>query len=202
MVESIVACTEHQGNDTPHIHGLLAVVTPYQYKSLLEIRDLITRDISEFDRIKRFIENMCREDHYDNDTHQASIDSIEQAKKDGLAGAVHIRLSSKPAFLQQCLPDESPSLWGHEKPDETRLRKDAMTYKSNFEKHTQFVFSHVQHHWHHEKDGVRTPHAYCRKTCMKTRKGLSIKKRCGEEICKQDFPKTRQLNLIPRIICP
>ena len=77
MAESLVACTEHQGNDTPHIHGLMAVVTPYQYKTLLEIRDLIEHDMTEFDRIKRFIENMCREDHFDNEAHQASLPSLE-----------------------------------------------------------------------------------------------------------------------------
>ena len=58
-------------------------------------------------------------------------------------------------------------------------------------------------HWHHEKGGVRTPHAYCRKTGFKNRKViLSKKKRGCEEVCKQGFPKTRQLNLIPRVICP
>ena len=114
MAESLVACTEHQGNDTPHIHGLMAVATPYQYKTLLEIRDLIEHDMSEFDRIKRFIENMCREDHFDNETHQSSIPSLEKAKSEGLAGAPHVRLASKPAFLQQSLLSKQPSLWDKE----------------------------------------------------------------------------------------
>ena len=119
MAESLVACTEHQGNDTPHIHGLMAVVCPYQYKTLLEIRDLIQHDMTEFDRIKRFIENMCQEDHFDNEAHQASLPSLEKAKSKGLAGASHIRLSAKPSFLQpRCMPATQPSLW------ETNMQKD------------------------------------------------------------------------------
>ena len=29
MAESLAAATEHQGNDTPHIHGIMALSTPY-----------------------------------------------------------------------------------------------------------------------------------------------------------------------------
>ena len=38
------------------------------------------------------------------------------------------------------------------------VESDAKSYRESFEGHAQFVFSHVQHHWHHEKDGVRVPH--------------------------------------------
>ena len=78
MAEALVSCTGHQGNDTPHIHGLLAVVSPYQYKTLLEIRDFIKKDMREFDRIKRFIENMCREDHFDNEAYRSSLPRLDQ----------------------------------------------------------------------------------------------------------------------------
>jgi len=112
MAESLAACTEHQGNDTPHIHGLMAVACPYQYKTLLEIRELIERDVTEVDRIQRFIQHMCREDHYDDDAHQQSLASLEKAKNDGLAGSPHIRISDKPSFLlPRRMPGTQPSLW-------------------------------------------------------------------------------------------
>ena len=83
------------------------------------------------------------------------------------------------------------------------VRRDAKKYKEKFEEHAQFVFSHVQHHWHALQDGVRVPLPYCRKTCMKHGKGAAKKRRQGcMEICKQDFPKTRRLNLVPRVLCP
>ena len=86
--------------------------------------------------------------------------------------------------------------------DEELLRDDAKDYKENFEEHAQYVFSHVQHHWHHEKDGVRIPHAYCRKAGFKIGKAMMKKRACCEEVCKQDFPKTRRLNSVGRVICP
>ena len=52
------------------------------------------------------------------------------------------------------------------------IESDAKEYKDNFERHAQFVFSRVQHHWHHEQDGVRVPTAYCRKP------GLKIRNQC------------------------
>ena len=48
MAEALLSCSEHQGNETPHIHGLLAVVSPYHNKTLLELRDLIKNDMREF----------------------------------------------------------------------------------------------------------------------------------------------------------
>ena len=32
MADALGAATENPGNDTPHVHGVMAVVTPYQKK--------------------------------------------------------------------------------------------------------------------------------------------------------------------------
>ena len=58
MAESIGGATEHQGNDTPHFHGVMAVTTPYQVKTLAQIRDLIKKDLSQANLITRFREHM------------------------------------------------------------------------------------------------------------------------------------------------
>ena len=50
MAESLAAATENQGNDTPHIHGIMALATPYQYETLLEIRGLIKNDVSNVEK--------------------------------------------------------------------------------------------------------------------------------------------------------
>ena len=39
MAEALAAATENQGNDTPHVHGVMAIFTPYQNKTLADIRD-------------------------------------------------------------------------------------------------------------------------------------------------------------------
>ncbi len=75
MAESLASATGHQGDDTPHIHGAMAVVTPYQRMPLAEIRDLITRDITQFDAIKRYVARICREDHYDDARHQSQLEN-------------------------------------------------------------------------------------------------------------------------------
>ena len=81
MAESLVAATEHQGNDTPHIHGLMAVVSPQQYKTLEEIRDEMQQDMEDFERMKRFREHLLREDHYDDKAHQSQLEQLERAKE-------------------------------------------------------------------------------------------------------------------------
>ena len=58
MAESIGGATEHQGNDTPHFHGVMALTTPYQVKTLAQIRDLIKKDLSQANLITRFREHM------------------------------------------------------------------------------------------------------------------------------------------------
>ena len=63
MAVALGAATENQGNVTPHVHGVMAIVTPCQKKTLTEIWDSIEKDMDQFDRIKRFITHMCREDH-------------------------------------------------------------------------------------------------------------------------------------------
>ena len=176
--------------------------------TLLEIRDLIKKDVGNFEKIKRFIAHMCREDLFDDERHQNSLESLKKLKHQGLAGLPHFRIASKPSFLQgRSFSEKQPSLWDAQTEDKEKaslwqaaVNDDARVYKEEFEKHAQFVFSHTQHHWHHQHDGERIPHPYCRKKGVRTKKGKKRKRGC--EICKQDFPKTRQLNLIPKVICP
>ena len=112
LAESLSSATEHQANDSPHVHGIMAVVTPYQYSTLAEIRDLITRDITQLDAIKRYVAHTCQEDHFDDAKHQAQLESLEKAKADGLHGVPHCRLSLKPSFLgPRTTSADPPSLW-------------------------------------------------------------------------------------------
>ena len=79
MAEAPGEATENQGNDTPHVHGVMAIVTPYQNKTLTEIRDSIEKDLNQLDRIKSFITHTCRDDHSDDAESQESLVALERA---------------------------------------------------------------------------------------------------------------------------
>ena len=89
MAESIGGATEHQGNDTPHFHGVMAVTSPYQTKTLAQIRDLIKKDLSQVNLIKRFCEHMCREDHFDDAGHQENLPQLQKDWEGSQAGLPH-----------------------------------------------------------------------------------------------------------------
>ena len=70
------------------------------------------------------------------------------------------------------LAQEVPLQWD-------RARKEAEDFQSKYEKDVQFIFSHVQHHWHAlDQSGKRVPLPYCR-----------VKGRKGKPICKMGYPK-------------
>jgi len=171
MAEALGAATENQGNDTPHVHGIMAVVTPYQVKTLAQIRQMLENDFSKVKRIKRFIQHMCREDHFDHEGHQQRLQAIERAKSTNLAGTPHLRLSQLPRFFRpQAIKS---SLWDPAVTDDQKkaVETDAATFRRKQEAFTQYVFSRVQHHWHREEeDGRRVAHPYCRE------KGIGLKK--------------------------
>ena len=206
MAEAPGAATENQGNDTPHVHGVMAIVTPYQNKTLAEIRESIEKDLNQFERIKRFITHMCRDDHFDDAGHQESLGALERAKAANLAGSTHMRLAQMLAiYRRQVATEPKGSLWepGITEKQRAAIAVDAANFKGAHEAHVQHVLSHVQHHWHREEDGHRVPHPYCRK------KGRNMKKKKGkrekgynDEVCKQDYPATNRLNLVPRVIRP
>jgi hypothetical protein len=112
MAETLGSATENQGNDTPHVHGVMAIVTPYQNKTLADIRDSLGKDLNQFDRIKRFITHMCRDDHFDDKGHQENLATLERAKAAKLAGTPHMRLAQMPAIYRpQVVPEPKCSLW-------------------------------------------------------------------------------------------
>ena len=122
-----------------------------------------------------------------------AIGSVPACTAEGVVPASTIREKhAKGSRRAVVSPDENsikpaPKFNIAEENKEKLILSDAKDYKRNFEEHAQFVFSHVQHHWHHEKGGVRTPHAYCRKTGFKNRKViLSMRgraaKRCASKV--------------------
>ena len=62
--DHLVGMTENQGEGTPHFHGVMLLMTIYQHRTLLEIAELIEKDVLSAYEIKAYHEHLCREDHY------------------------------------------------------------------------------------------------------------------------------------------
>ena len=96
--DSLAQGIEHQGEGTPHAHGLLNFVTPYQHRSLYDIHKLIEADDNAdalVTSIKVYSEHLHREDHYDHEGHQANLPELEKAWKNNYADASHVGLCAK-----------------------------------------------------------------------------------------------------------
>ena len=159
------------------------------------------------DLMKRYVENLCSEDHLKHDEHQDNLIALESGWKDQYADNSNLPLCTKPSFyfnessvsqwtrLSAAAPGEEIAAW------RTSIDEEAKRYKDKFEEDVQFVFSRTQHHWHNEKNGERVPLQYCRKKGDKHRLAKKKTKHAPCEVCKQDFPKHKQINLIPKVIC-
>jgi hypothetical protein len=180
LAESIGGATEFQANDTPHFHGIMAVATPYQLKSLAEIARLIESDVLDPSTILRYVEQTCREDHYDDAHHQSRLTELEQSWQINNDGDIHKQMAFKPAYFRPPQSDSTePSLWTHGSKDHASptqrclVQEEGKQYRKQYETDVQEVFSHTQHHWHSKgDDGSWVPFPYCRKKCARRKKAL------------------------------
>jgi hypothetical protein len=111
-------------------------------------------------------------------------------------------------FLEQHRGSDAPNLWECHGVVETRehllaaAKREAHTFQERYESQVQFIFGHVQHHWHmKDSKGNEVPMKYCRPYG---------KQKVGA-CCKRGFPKyvfrTRDghvdlKRVRPRVICP
>ena len=94
MAQSLGIGNEFQGDGTPHGHALVSLANLYQQKDLAEIAKIleercheIVQNTSEHDgkkpadvleRIKTFLDHICREDHIDHEAHASNIAQLEK----------------------------------------------------------------------------------------------------------------------------
>ena len=179
--------TEFQGDATPHGHGFASLANMYQHSTLEEIRDIIESNVKKVpaeemqERLIQFIDHIQREDHIDDEAHQNSLHSLEKEFHNANEGPKQNKyLSVRPRTFYEYIG--KPYLWGNvtDKIDTitSDVLEEAEQFRSSFEADVQFIFSHVQHHWHlQDKKGKRQPMKYCRPT------GRNCQR------CKRDFPK-------------
>ena len=94
MAQSLGIGNEFQGDGSPHGHALVSLANLYQHKDLSEIAKIledrcneIVQNTSEHDgknpedvleRIKTFLDHVCREDHIDHEAHVSNIAELEK----------------------------------------------------------------------------------------------------------------------------
>ena len=209
LAQAMAFATEFQGDGTPHGHGFVALVNAWQHGSLQTIADLISSGIAGLTeqevlaRLTDFLEHLNREDHFDDNAHQQQLPELErQFHRNNEGPRENIFLAARPAGMLQ---RQQSYLWAS--PHLVELHEvilaEAALFKKRYEKDVQFIFSHVQHHWHGlDKDNNRVPLKYCRLK-QKVRKTAVCK-------CKAGFPKTvcrtpqgalRQDKYRVRIVC-
>ncbi len=198
LCDGLAQATEHQGEGTPHGHGLCSFVTPYQHRSLLDIHELMDTGRLDVPSVKKYSEHLHREDHYDHDGHQAQLPDLEKAWKNNHQDAAHLGLCAKPSYLGM---DERALAWSSEPPNGDNAEEaevfmesvleEARQFKQRFEEDVQYVFSRVQHHWHELRDGKRLPLNYC-----------SIKKKGKKHLCRSDFPLHNKCMPVAKVVCP
>ena len=146
------------------------------------------------DAIKAYQAHICREDHYAPEEHERQEDVLEEAWKSNYEGPEHQGLCVMPSMYGA---DRTAALWkrtaGSTNGKEKAL-SEGRQYRKLFEHQVQFVFSRVQHHWHLLEKGKRVPLKYCL--------GAKGKRGCGVKKCRGKFPKTKQLTLRAKVVCP
>ena len=200
--------TELQGDGTLHGHGFVALANAWQHLSLQDIADRIDKfaaSLSTEDAMNRltgFMTHLSQEDHFDDDQHQASLDSLEEQFKCNNEGPKeNIFLSVRPRFFYE--RSQLPSLWDSKDDDKhelaERVQADAAEFKRQYKADVQFIFSRVQHHWHPKnKKGKREAPSYCKtkgKSCLQCKRGYPKKVLCDK------FKKPRPEKYRVRIVC-
>ena len=125
------------------------------------------------ERIKAFNEHLQREDHFDDALHQENLAQLEKEFHANNAGEQrNVFLSVRPRSFYEA--NDVVSLWRNTDSFEA-VMKEAQDFTRKYEADVQFIFSHVQHHWHQFNDkGQRVPMKYCMpKGKKKTRKPVA-----------------------------
>ena len=201
--------TEYQGEATPHGHGFVTLPNMYQHNNLEEISNMLQKNHSLLTDVEKFVEHVQREDHYNSEQHAKDLPNLEKEFKANNNGPTrNVHLSTRPSFMYTA--KGSPYLWNGTfnasdrlewQKIETKAANEAVQYKKKYETDVQFIFSHVQHHWHElNEKGDRVPMKYCKK-----------KGRKKDKQCKRGFPKKvlrdkkgalRKDKYRVRLICP
>ena len=137
LATALAFATEFQGDGTPHGHGFVSLANMYQHNNLEQIANMLQKNVhgcatSEMvQRITDFIEHLNREDHFNDEQHQTSLESLENEFHNNNAGPTkNIHLSVRPSSLFEV--QHGAYLWSTSTALEM-ARKDALRFKDLYE---------------------------------------------------------------------
>ena len=176
LATGMIFATEYQGEATPHAHGFVSLANMYQHHNLEEIGQILQKNASAIreedmlTRVTQFVEHLQREEHVNDDEHQRNLVQLEQEFHSNNAGPQrNVHLATRPASMYNCVG--APCAWNYATqsgpPDNAdvaaqpavpweQVQADAASFQRKFDADVQFIFSHVQHHWHAHQQGRAT----------------------------------------------
>ena len=154
---------------------------------------MIQNRVLALDDFTAYYDALHQEDHCNHDEHVRNEEELEKRWKENNKGPEGDKLCQLPNYMLQ---DNAESLWtqtSEEKSEYASRKKEALAegerYATSYLADVQHVFSHCHHHWHpKDNKGDRRPIRGCRS-------------KKGPNQCKQNFPLTRRLGLIPKVVC-
>ena len=99
---------EFQKQSTPHFHANVSLANAYQHKTLQEIGDLIESNLLSVDAIKDFQAWVCREEHFDQERHDAEVPQMTADWHNNYQSREHDAMSKLPAYIAH---DAAPTMW-------------------------------------------------------------------------------------------
>ena len=144
LATGMAFATEYQGESTPHGHGFVSLANMYQHHNLEEIGRIIEenhRGIEPevmLDRIKNFVNQIQKEEHFDDDQHQRELEKLESQFQSNNAGPrANVHLSKRPTCMYTC--SSSPYAWGNANPACADVINDAADWQRKYEADVQFI---------------------------------------------------------------
>ena len=103
LASVMALANELQGEGTVHGHGFIVLNNAYQHNTLQEIAALIESRIQQLSseeivqRITDFIDHLQREDHFNEEAHQAQLASLERQFHENNEGPTeNVFLAARP----------------------------------------------------------------------------------------------------------
>ena len=189
LAVALGGCVEYQQNDNPHFHGNLHLANLYQFKTLVEIADIMQKNLVTLDEILQYQDWICHEDILDKEKYKSTLLEKEQQWLQNNSHKACHTLCSYPTYLRQ---QADSSMWTvNEKCSIEEATQEGEAWKKVYFNDAEDVFAFCHHHWHPicEKTGQRQPIRHCRK------------KRCNTT-CKAGFPMDKRCVGKGKIICP
>ena len=90
---------EYQMGNDPHFHGNYHVATIYQHKTLAEIATMINKHLIKLEEITKYQAWICRESHFDQESHNSSLGELEKAWCDNNQGPDGDGLCQLPSYI-------------------------------------------------------------------------------------------------------